>query len=96
MILDIIIDSESKEFYFLCNKHKGQIGFYLIKFGAHEPKTFTFITLWNNKLDIGDVNMTILRGNDQSGNYKELLIGYKTIYINTYNLVVQDLSGDEA
>lgn len=52
--------------------------------------------MWNHKLDIGDVNMQILRDNTKNGGYKELLIGYKTIYINTYNLVVIDLSGDEA
>ena len=52
--------------------------------------------MWNHKLDIGDVNMQILRDNTKKGGYKELLIGYKTIYINTYNLVVIDLSGDEA
>ena len=88
LVLDVIIDTESKEYYLMCNKHKGMIGFYLIKFQSHEPNTFSFVTLVNNKLDIGDVNMKILRGNDKQGNYKELLIGYKTIYINTYNLVV--------
>ena len=39
--------------------------------------------------------MYILRGNDSSGSYKELVCGYKTIYINVYNLDVFDLSGDE-
>lgn len=38
-----------------------------------------------------------MRGQDNtiSGSYKELVIGYKTIYINTYTIVVQDLSGNE-
>jgi len=51
--------------------------------------------MWNHKLDIGDVNMQILREKDNKDGFKELLIGYKTIYINTYNLVVMDLAGDE-
>ena len=52
------------------------------------------MTMWPHKLDISDVNMQIIRDTDANGApYKELIIGYKTIYINTYNLVVQDLGG---
>lgn len=60
------------------------------------------MTLWRHKLDIGDANIFILRGNDGKigadggqGQYKELVVGYKTVYINTYNVSVTDLSGDE-
>ena len=37
--------------------------------------------------------MFISRGVDlKRGPYKELIVGYKSIYINTYNIVVNDLS----
>lgn len=50
--------------------------------------------MWPHKLDIDNVNMRIIRDVDADGNpFKELIIGYKTIYINTYNLVVQDMGG---
>lgn len=39
--------------------------------------------------------MYVLRGNDSSGSYKELVCGYKTIYINVYNMDVFDMSGSE-
>jgi hypothetical protein len=93
LICDVIYDGETKEFYFLCNKKDGKIGFYLIKFNEEDPSKFSYLTMWNHKLDIGDVNMQIMRDNERD--CKELLIGYKTIYINTYNLVVIDLAGDE-
>jgi hypothetical protein len=49
--------------------------------------------MWKSLLEIGDASISIYRGNDSNGKFKELVIGYKTININTYNIVVQDLSG---
>jgi hypothetical protein len=49
--------------------------------------------MWKTLLDIGDATIVIQRGLDSQGEYKELVIGYKTININTYNIYVQDLSG---
>lgn len=51
------------------------------------------MTSWRHNLEIGDANIFILRGQDQrSGQYKELIVSYKTIYINTYNIVLTDLT----
>ena len=79
----------------LCNRRHDKIGFFLVKFSRNDPKKYKFLTIIQNNLDIGDVNMQILRGNDSTGSFKELLISYKTIYINVYNLDVFDMSGDE-
>ena len=49
----------------------------------------------NNNLDIGDVNMFILRGNDSTGSFKELVCGYKTIYLGVYTLDIFDMTGEE-
>jgi hypothetical protein len=46
-----------------------------------------------HKLEIGDATIAISRGTDSHGEFKELIIGYKTININTYTIFVQDLSG---
>ena len=56
---------------------------------------FKFMIAINNNLDIGDVNMSIMRGVDATGAFKELVCGYKTIYINLYNLDIFDMTGDE-
>jgi hypothetical protein len=45
-------------------------------------------------LNIGDANMQIMRGQDEKRVYKELVISYKTIYINTFNVVISDLSAE--
>ena len=80
-------------YYFLANKRNGLIGFYLIKFEETNPGSFSFIVMWKTLLDIGDATIAIQRGLDTQGEFKELIIGYKTININTYNIYVLDLSG---
>ena len=94
LILDVIYDEEYKEFYFLANKRHGFIGFYLIKFSEDDPMNYEFVTMWAHKLDIDNANMYILRGLENGTRYKELVVGYKTIYINTYTLWVTDLGGE--
>ena len=94
-IKQIVYDYEEKNFYFLCNKKKELVGFFLFKFRESNPLNFEEVTVWNSKLEIDDVSITVLRGQDQCSKeyFKELVISYKTIYINTYNVVVLDISG---
>ena len=89
-IKDITFDDEDREFYFLSNKKDAQIGFFLVKFEADDPSKFTDLTMWRHRLDIDNCNLFILRGHDPvTGKfYKELIISYKTILINTFNVVV--------
>lgn len=94
-IKSIIYDAEETDFYFLCNWKEGETGFFLIKFSEEDPTKKVFLTMWRHNLDIGDSNMYISRGSDNKGSYKELVCGYKTIGINTYNTVVLDLSSDK-
>jgi len=56
---------------------------------------FKFLTKYKNKLDIGDCKLFVMRsqiGKDKKTQLKELVISYKTIYINTYNIVIMDIS----
>lgn len=39
-----------------------------------------------HNLDIGNVNMFISRGKSDGKVFKELIIGYKMIFINTYTV----------
>lgn len=89
-IRSIAYDEESDEFYFLANKKREEVGFFLIKFNAFNPIKKDEITMWKHKLDIGDCNINVIRGRDpiSKNYYKELVISYKTIYINTYNVFV--------
>lgn len=100
LIRNIIYDEEDHKFYFLSNKQGGSLGFFLVEFSQRNPRDFKYMTMWQHKLDIDDANIYILRGKDkiQHGvegqqSYKELIISFKTQFINTYNVIIQDLSG---
>lgn len=93
MIRNITYDEEDNKFYFLTNKFRGSLGFYLIEFVHDNPKSYNFMTMWNHKLDLDDANINILRGHDtikrgQIQGYKELIISFKTCFLNTYNVIV--------
>jgi hypothetical protein len=66
------------------------LGFFVIKVSEKDPSDKRFLIKWKNKLDIGDPNMFILRNYESK--LKELIVSYKTIYINTYNVICMDVS----
>jgi hypothetical protein len=46
-----------------------------------------------NKLDIGDADIEVQRDTDEHGNqFKELIVSFKTIFINIYSILVFDIS----
>ena len=45
-----------------------------------------------NGLQIDDADVVVAR--DEENKYKELIISYKTIYMNTYNMQIIDLVGE--
>ena len=66
-----------------------------MKFSASDPNNYGFLTKWSHKLLIGDANINVFRGVDPNNKniaFKELCVSYKTDNINTYNIVVLDLS----
>jgi hypothetical protein len=93
-IRSIVYDSDDDKFYLIANRLRGTIGFYLLRFDAQDPSKFEFLTSWKQNLDIENVNMNISRGVEKNGcPYRELVISYKTIFINTYTVVTQNLCG---
>lgn len=51
------------------------------------------MTMWQHKLDLDDANIYILRGHDTiykrgKDSYKELIISFKTCFLNTFNVIV--------
>ena len=77
-------------FYILANKYQDKLGFFLIRMSGDNPDDYRFLTRYKNKLDIGDCSIQVMRDRDKG--YKELVISYKTIYINTYNVHVLDIT----
>lgn len=92
MIKEIIYDPDEDMFYFLSNKFEEKLGFFVIRVKENDPTHGNFLIKWKNKLDIGDTNIYVLRNFDRGT--KEVIISFKTIYINTYNIVVMDISED--
>ena len=93
-IKEMIYENSDKQFYLLTNSYQEKIGLFLIRFDLNDPKIFKFILKWKNKLDIADANLFIIKM--KNSNYRELIVSYKTIYINTYNVKVVDISTKEA
>lgn len=91
-IKSLIYDQEDQMVYILANRCKGVIGFYLMRFPIDDPHKVENLTTWKHNLDIDNANMFISKGNNEKSKYRELVIGYKTIFINTYTVVVKDLS----
>ena len=77
----------------ITNKQKGLLGFFVLKLPSHNVRQVTWLMRYLNKLDIGDTNIFI---NYRSVNSRELVISFKTIYINTYNIYVLDISSDDS
>lgn len=75
----------------LVNKHKGQLGLFLIQMDETNPvMMYQFFLKYNNKLSVGNASISIIR--NPKKNTKELLVGYKTIFMNTYTVHVINIS----
>lgn len=92
-IKEIVHDSESRSFYLLANKYQGKNGVFLIKFHELNPRKFNFFLKYKTKLDIADADIAVVRNYKDS--FKELIVSYKTINENTFNVYVVDISGKD-
>jgi hypothetical protein len=74
----------------LSNKYQGKLGYFLIKFNAcilHGGEKPKYLMKWKNKLEFGDASITVL--NNYHTDYNNwLIVSYKTIYINIYNVLI--------
>ena len=101
MISDIkCVINDRGNFFLLANKTRGKLGLFLIRMDEKYPMIMDrstgsqqlngeFIIQEGNKLNIADANLFVL-SNDRQG-YRELILSYKTMYINTFNCNVIDL-----
>jgi len=75
----------------MANKYHQKLGLFIIRICEDDPEKKYYLMKIKNNLDIDDANIYMMR-NEQK-HTKELVLSYKTIYTNTYNLSVMDLSG---
>lgn len=67
-----------------------QFGLYIIRIKEEDPYGGEFLIKWQNRLKFGDVNIEFLIDPDQG--YREMVICYKVIYLNIFNILVLDLN----
>lgn len=77
-------------FYLLANQFDERLGLFVLRVNEYNPSDYKFLIKLKNKLDIGDADLFVLR--DKELQYKELVVSYKAIFINTYNIFIFDIS----
>jgi len=85
---------KDNHFYIISNKKDNKLGYFLLDFDQDNPeKEVKYLIQWANKLDIGDVDMHILSERAPIGGKLEwsLVLSYKAVGINTFNVFVFDL-----
>ena len=88
-----MFDAEFNQIYIIANKLHGELGFFILRLEGDDPyhkkDKNQFIVKWKRKLDIDDCFINILK--DNKNGYKEIVVSYKTIYVNIYTILVLDL-----
>ena len=90
----MIYDYEDQVFYIMANRYEDKLGFFCIVFHEENPDDFHFLIKLKNKLDIADANIFVLRNHNKM--YKELVLSYKTIYLNMYNITILDIHNPDS
>jgi len=75
-------------FYVLANKKESQLGYFLFMVDSDHPqKDCEYLIHWKNKLDIANCDLQMMEDQGES----KLVVSYKAIGINTYNVFVFSL-----
>lgn len=90
MIKNIVYDQDDKSFYICGNAYGENLGIYIVRIHENKPYSFDYLVKQKTKLEVDNVDFFILRGKQHE--FKELIISYKTMYVNTLSLVVMDIS----
>jgi hypothetical protein len=76
----------------LANKKDSRLGYYLFSIEIARPREESkYYINWNNKLDIGNCDMHILTEEKDGKQEQSIVVSYKCIGINTFNVFVIDL-----
>ena len=66
------------------------MGVFLIAFHEQDPHDFNFFLKYKTKLDIDNADIAVMR--DKKTGYKELIVSYKTVSENNFNIYICDIS----
>ena len=88
----VVYEPIKKVFYMVFNTLNEELGFYVLRIDEKNPENGKFLIKWKSKLNISDVNINLF----ENDGLKELIISWKVIFINTYNLVSMDISSENS
>ena len=75
----------------MCNKRFGKLGQFLFYIDCNSPeKDAKYFIHWSNKLDVADCDMSLVQ-DLKTGEDVNMIVSFKNIGINTYNVFVYDL-----
>lgn len=86
-------DKDDNNYYIMANKYEEKLGFFIIKIHENTPEECKYLIKWKNKLDMDDSSCYFLK--DPETGFKELICGFKLIYINTFNIFNFDITKDD-
>ena len=82
----------NKKFYILANKLCGTLGYFLLSIDENDPAdSAQFLVNYKTKLEIGDAKMFL---SETANKDLQLIISFKSIYINTFNVIVVDIKSE--
>jgi len=85
--------STPEKFYVLSNKKEQKLGYYLIAMDINDPgDSHQYLINWTNKLDIASSDMYHMVEHQHGERKESLVVSYKSVGINTFNVFVFDLA----
>lgn len=89
-IQNIVADKST--FYILANKRDYRLGIYIFSIDMNNPtEPANYLLNWANKMDIADCDLNLMTITKGKFIKKSLVVSYKSIGINTFNVNVIDL-----
>jgi len=87
------ICSSDTHFFVICNRSCSKLGCYLFSIEIKNPHNqCTYYINWTNKLDLGNCDLNVMKQENKDGEMEEfVVVSYKSIGINTFNVFVIDL-----
>lgn len=91
-VRSVLYAKELRKFYILANKCDRLLGYYLIEIDEFEPEMQepNVLVNWRSKLELGDASLNLIY--DETTKDSKLVVCFKCIFINTYNIILIDLS----
>lgn len=83
-------DADEKRFIIMSNRLDDKQGLYILSLPENNFQKAVFLLKWKTKLEISDCGLYFIE--DKEKGFREVVASYKTIYVNTYNVIAIDIT----